>query len=280
MFANINGEKIPEYYGKPYIEICNNIPNFSEFPQREKYKKLGSYKRCEEEQIIYSAYDCIKYISIGEKSRLNKNKRKRISKYYPDKYDFIKGDGYLFNYCHLIAHQFLEKDSDDRNFVVGTRYMNERGMIPFECKVKKCLENKKQVSHVLYRVTPIFNDGDQLIKGVQMEAFSVEDYGREVCFNVFVYNVQPGVTICYKCGSSEEDKEWCEKIFSQNKYTEEEKGTQDYILNTYTHKFHKPSCNCKLAINNKQIFKWPVQFLKDNGYKPCKICEPCGICNQ
>ena len=157
--------------------------------------------------------------------------------------------------------------------------MNERGMAPFEEQIKNCLINKNHVNHVLYRVTPIYNDGDQLVKGVQMEACSVEDYGKEICFNVFAYNVQPGFSICYRCGRSEEDKEWCDNIFSKNKYTEVEKGAQDYILNTYTHTFHKPSCNCKI-INNIQVFKWPVQFLKDNGYKPCKICKPCGICKS
>lgn len=274
MFVNINGEGIPEYYGKPYIEICNNIPNFSEFPKQEKYKKLGCYKRCGEEHIIYSAYDCIKWICPSERKKRPNNKR--ISKYYPDKYNFIKGNGYLFNYCHLIAHQLLEEDSDKRNLVVGTRYMNERGMSPFEEQVKKCINNNNQVNHVLYRVTPIYNDGDQLVKGVQMEALSVEDYGKEICFNVFVYNVQPRVAICYKCGSSEEDKEWCYKIFSQNKYTEKEKGTQNYILNTGVHMFHNPNCDFIGKINdeNKKEFEYPRQFLIDNGYKPCDICKP------
>lgn len=276
MFATINGEEIPEYYGKPYIEICNNAPNFCEFPQQEKYKKMGSYKRCEEEHIIYSAYDCIKRIYLPEGKSRSNNKKKKISKYYPDRYDFIKGDGYLFNYCHLIAHQLLEEDSDNRNFVVGTRYMNERGMAPFESQVKKCLENKNRVSQVLYRVTPIFNNGDQLIRGVQMEAKSVEDHGERVCFNIFAYNVQPGVAICYKCGSSEEDKEWCDKIFSQNKYTEKEKGTQDYILNTGVRIFHNSNCEFidKIDDKNKKEFKYPRQFLIDNGYKACKNCNP------
>ncbi len=274
MFAVVNGEEIPEYYGKPYIEICDNIPNFSEFPKQEKYKRLGSYIRCKEEHIIYSAYDCIKWIYLSdERKRPN---HKNISKYYPDNYDFIKGDGYLFNYCHLIAHQLLEDDSDNRNFVVGTRYMNEIGMSLFEDQVKKCLKNKNRVNHVLYRVTPIYNDGDQLVKGVQMEALSVEDYGKEICFNVFVYNVQPGVAICYKCGSSKEDKKWCDTIFSQNKYNDKEKGTQDYILNTGVHIFHNSNCEFIDKINdeNKKEFKYPRQFLIDNGYKPCNNCNP------
>ena len=276
MFTNINGEVIPEYYGKPYIEICNNIPNFSEFPKQEKYKKLGSYKRCGEEHIIYSAYDCIKWVfPLDEKNRPNKNKR--ISKYYPDKYNFIKGNGYLFNYCHLIAHRLLEEDSDKRNLVVGTRYMNERGMSPFENEVREYLE-KKPRNHVLNRVTPILNEGDQLVKGVQMEAYSVEDNGKGICFNKFVYNAQPGVTINYKEGKSKEDKEWHEKLFPNIMYPDEKKG---YILNIATHKFHKRDCIksiCNeaenIGKNNKREIECPRKFLIDNGYKPCENCKP------
>ncbi|MBE5957911.1 MAG: hypothetical protein E7254_03495 [Lachnospiraceae bacterium] len=31
--------------------------------------------------------------------------------------------------------------------------------------------------------------------GVKMEAWSVEDKGQSICFNVFCYNIQPGITI-------------------------------------------------------------------------------------
>lgn len=276
MLANINGEEIPEYYGKPYIEICDNLPDFSKPPQCEKYKRLGSYKRKEREYIIYSAYSCIEGGYTAEKNR-RCVKKEKISDYYPGKYDFIKGK-YLFNNCHLIAHQLLKDESNEREFVVGTRYMNEIGMSQFEMRVKEYLNNKNRVNHVLYRVTPIFNDDEQLVRGVQMEAFSVEDYGKEICFNVFVYNVQPGVAICYKCGSSEEDKEWCDKIFSQGIYTDEEKGTQDYIINTHTNIFHNPNCNCnkpnQMKSKNKKVFKGPRKFLEDNGCKPCGICRP------
>lgn len=284
MFANINGEEIPEYYGKPYIEICNNLPDFSNPPQCEKYKRLGSYKRSckssykrkEREYIIYSAYSCIEGEYTAEKNR-RCVKKEKISDYYPGESEFIRGK-YLFNNCHLIAHQLLKDESKESEFIVGTRYMNEIGMSQFEMRVKKYLNNKNRINHVLYRVTPIFNDGEQLVRGVQMEAFSVEDYGKEICFNVFVYNVQPGFAICYKYGSGEEDKEWCDKIFSQGIYTDEEKGTQDYIVNTYTNIFHNPSCNCNKANQmkpqNKKVFKGPRQFLEDNGCKPCGICRP------
>ena len=272
----INGINIPEYFGKPYIEICNNLPAFSEFPQDEKYKKLGSYERCGKEYIIYSAYTCIKVEDLS--SDISRTKESNgISEIYPDKYDFIKEDGYLFNYCHLIAHQLLKEKLDKRNLIVGTRYMNERGMLPLENEVRKYLE-KKTRNHVLYRVTPILNEGDQLVKGVQMEAYSVEDNGEGICFNKFVYNAQPGVAINYKEGKSKEDKEWHEKLFPNKIYTDEKKV---YILNIATHKFHKRDCIesiCNeaknIGENNKREIECPRQFLIDNGYKPCNNCNP------
>lgn len=38
-----------------------------------------------------------------------------------------------------------------------------------------------------------------------MEAYSVEDNGKGVSFNVFVYNVQPGINIDYKTGKSTQE---------------------------------------------------------------------------
>ena len=92
--------------------------------------------------------------------------------------------------------------------------MNEIGMQNFEDEVKVYVENTG--NHVLYRVTPVFNENDQLIKGVQMEAYSLEDEGLGICFNVFIYNVQPGVSINYENGDSKEVDEWCSKMFTRN----------------------------------------------------------------
>ena len=273
MVVNINGNEIPEYYGKPYVEISNE-PFFAENEKGKKgfvkYNKLGSFKICGEEYPIHAVYACIDRDHMPDKKHSG-NKNKKMPNYFKAKYDFIKGK-YLFNNCHLIGYQ-LSGDKSKENLIIGTRYMNEIGMLQFETKVAEYVRTTG--NHVLYRVTPIFNENDQLIKGVQMEALSFED--KEICFNVFVYNVQPGISINYKNGDSKQVDEWCRKIFSRNnKCTDEEKGTQDYILNTYTNKFHKPSCNCVKNINakNKQDFKWPMQFLKDNGCRPCETCKP------
>jgi DNA-entry nuclease len=57
-------------------------------------------------------------------------------------------------------------------------------------------------NYVLYRVTPVFRDNDLVAAGVQMEVWSVEDEGKGICFNVFCYNVQPGIEIDYATGES------------------------------------------------------------------------------
>lgn len=274
MFAIVNGKEIPEYYGKPYVEISKE-PFLGENKKINKFfvknNKIGSFKIDNKEYPIYTAYACIDTAHISEK-RYNGNKNKDMPDFFCKTHEFIKGK-YLYNNCHLIGYQL---SGDKSELIIGTRYMNEIGMLTFENEVKEYVKNTG--NHVLYRVTPIFNENDQLIKGVQMEAYSFEDEGLGICFNVFIYNVQPGVSINYENGDSEEDKEWCNKIFSQNVYTEEEKGTQNYILNTYTRKFHKPSCNCnrpnQIRVGNKKTFKYPRQFLVDNGCKPCGNCKP------
>lgn len=78
--------------------------------------------------------------------------------------------------------------------------MNIDGMLPFENMVTDYI--KETNNHVLYRVTPIFNGDDLVVHGVQMEGYSVEDKGEGICYNVFVYNVQPGITIDYAMGDS------------------------------------------------------------------------------
>ena len=88
--------------------------------------------------------------------------------------------------------------------ITGTRYFNVEGMLPFENQVAEYIKKQKlnENRHVLYRVTPIYEGENLLESGVQMEAFSVEDKGEEICFNVYVYNVQPGVVINYATGES------------------------------------------------------------------------------
>ena len=73
-------------------------------------------------------------------------------------------------------------------------------MLEWENKVANYI--KKTNNHVLYRVTPIFKSNNMLASGVEMEALSIEDNGRGIKFNVFIYNVEDGVEINYLDGTS------------------------------------------------------------------------------
>ena len=112
----------------------------------------------------------------------------------------VEGD-YLYNRCHLIGYQLAGENANKKNLITGTRYMNTEGMLFFENDIDYYIEENEN-NHVLYRVTPIFENDNLVASGVQMEAYSVEDNGKGICFNVYVYNVQPGIIIDYATGES------------------------------------------------------------------------------
>jgi DNA-entry nuclease len=189
-------QDIPDFADSPYVEINNNIPNFSEEDYTtqsfENYSELDSLGRCG-----------IAYANICQEL-MPTEKRESISQVRPTgwqtaKYDFVDGK-YLYNRCHLIGFQLAGENANEKNLITGTRYLNVTGMLPFENEVAEFVKNTDY--HVLYRVTPIFYGDNLVASGVQMEAFSVEDSGNGVQFNVYCYNVQPGVTIDYATGNS------------------------------------------------------------------------------
>lgn len=108
--------------------------------------------------------------------------------------------GYIYHRCHLIAWKLGGIDVDERNLITGTQNFNINGMKPFEDKVYNYLRENK-TNHVLYRVTPYFDGNNELVNGVEIEAYSIEDNGG-LKFNVYVYNVQDGITINYVTGES------------------------------------------------------------------------------
>lgn len=191
--------QLPEYSGKPYVEIDGNQPSFTGKDKTkesfEKYSELDSLGRCG-----------VAYANVG-KDLMPTEKRGSIGKVKPSgwhtvKYDIVDGK-YLYNRCHLIGYQLTAENANEKNLITGTRYMNVDGMLPFENMAADYV--KETGNHVLYRVTPVFEGKNLLAKGVQMEAYSVEDEGDGICFNVFVYNVQPGIQIDYATGESKED---------------------------------------------------------------------------
>ena len=189
-------DDLPEYDGKPYVVINNNIPGFtSEEITTEAYEKYSFQDllgRCG------SASACI------GKELMPTEERESISEVIPSgwqskTYDFVDQE-YLYNRCHLIGFQLTGENANEKNLITGTRYMNVDGMLPFENEVAQYIY--RTGNHVMYRVTPVFEGANLVASGVQMEAYSVEDRGLGVCFHVFVYNVQPGVEINYLTGES------------------------------------------------------------------------------
>jgi len=191
-YADIN--EIPQYTDEIYVIINNNMPYFEEKEYTtknfEKYSKLDNLGRCG-----------VAYANIC-KDIMPKKERESISEIDPTGWIQKKYDGeYLYNRCHLIGHQLAGEDANELNLITGTRYFNVKGMLPFENKVADYIEKNKN-NHVLYRVTPVFEGNNLVASGVLIEAYSVEDNGEGICFNVYVYNVQPGINIDYATGKS------------------------------------------------------------------------------
>ena len=193
---NISIAEIPEYTDKIYIEINNNVPYFEESDYTtesfERYSDLDALGRCG-----------VAFANVSKETMPpDGDERGSISSVKPTGWEQAKYDGeYLYNRCHLIGYQLSDEDANELNLITGTRFFNVEGMLPFENKVADYIKENSN-NHVLYRVTPVFDGDNLLATGVEMEAYSVEDQGQGVCFNVFVYNVQPGITIDYATGES------------------------------------------------------------------------------
>ena len=191
---------IPEYLSSPYVEINNNIPYFTEenFTEEafEKYSELDSLGR----SGVAIANIC-KEIMPPKDAQRGEIGGVKPTGWIQKRYDNLIKDKYLYNRCHLIGWQLAGENANKNNLITGTRYLNTEGMLPFENEVAEYLD-KNVNNHVLYRVTPIFEGNNLLASGVQMEAWSVEDKGKGVCFNIYCYNVQPGIVIDYATGES------------------------------------------------------------------------------
>lgn len=189
-------DEIPDYFGEPYVVLNNNVPIFEEkdyiTESFEIYSSLDGLGRCT------SAYANVSIYTMPDEERGGIGSIKPTG-WHTVKYDHIDGK-YLYNRCHLIGYQLTGENANEKNLITCTRYMNTVGMLEFENKVAAYV--KETENHVLYRVTPIYEGNNLLATGVQMEAYSIEDNGEGIQFNVFVYNVQSGVEIDYKTGES------------------------------------------------------------------------------
>ncbi len=194
--VTLSAADIPAYAGDPYVTINDNVPQFLETDlatsSYEYYSDLDDLGRC---GVVYA---CIGTDLMPTEERGNIGSVKP-SGWHTVKYDIVDGK-YLYNRCHLIGYQLSGENANVNNLITGTRYLNVEGMLPFENMVADYV--KETGNHVLYRVTPVFEGNNLVASGVQIEAQSVEDQGEGILFNVYCYNVQPGVTIDYATGDS------------------------------------------------------------------------------
>ena len=277
--VSVSLEEVPAYSGSPYVELDGNQPGFS-LEERttdsfETYSTLDALGRCG------PAYAC-----IGQ-DLMPTEDRESISSVLPTgwvqaEYSFVDG-GSLYNRCHLIGFQLTGENANEENLITGTRYMNTEGMLPFENMVAEYVQETD--NHVMYRVTPVFEGDDLVASGVQMEAESVEDDGAGICFNIYVYNVQPEIIIDYSTGAN-----WADTDSGDGKTADisaaddsdaesgedKERKEQTYILNKNTKKFHKPECSSvdDIKAKNKSGFTGTREELIEDGFDPCGKCRP------
>ena len=291
-----NAADVPAYSGKPYTAVNNNEPYFTSANLTteafENYSELDALGRC---GVAY-ANVCLETMPTEKRGSISEVKP---TGWHSVKYDNVDGKS-LYNRCHLIGYQLTAENANQQNLITGTRYLNVDGMLPFENMVADYV--KETDNHVLYRVTPIFTGDNLVADGVLMEGYSVEDEGDGICFCVYAYNVQPGITIDYATGNSwlssengnsdsssggnsavsqsAADKSGTQQAAVQTESVKETSapvstGTE-YILNTNTKKFHYPSCSSvkQMKASNKKEYTGSRDDLIAQGYDPCKKCNP------
>ena len=264
----VDPSTLPAFSGTAWTVVNDNQPNFSasEITTKgyEKYSSLDSLDRCG-----VALASCGKEIMPGADEKRGSISSVKPSGWVQKSYSGISG-GYLWNRCHLIGWQLSAENANRQNLITGTRYMNINGMLPFENMVADYI--KETGNHVAYRITPIFEGRNLVCSGVQMEAYSVEDDGDGICFNVYCYNVQPGITINYATGDSSGPS----SSTTTSTPTTEQDNTNDnqaangdmvWIPNSGS-KYHSRS-GCSNMKNPRQVTK---QEAENEGYEPCKKC--------
>lgn len=254
---------VPAFSGDAFVAINENVPEFSEddytVDAYEYYGDLDRLGRCTQ------AIACIgvELMPVEDRESISSVKP---SGWVQAQYDIVEGKS-LYNRCHLIGFQLTGENANECNLITGTRYMNVEGMLPFENMIADYV--KETQNHVLYRVTPIYDGTNLVARGVQLEALSMEDNGEGICFNVYVYNNQPGIMINYADGSSTLEAGAEEQITEQS-------VDRAYVLNTNSKKFHLSTCAQADSISeeNRDEFFGDRQTLIDQEYVPAGCCKP------
>lgn len=192
-------ESIPDYSGTAVINLNDGEPCYSDYDlshiNGENFSDLDELGRCGTA------------VAMLNRDMMPADERGSIGNVRPTGWHQAKYPGivdseppYLYNRCHLIAYAMTGQNANELNLITGTRYMNATTMLPYEEQILRYLDNYD--NHVLYRVSPYFKGSELLARGLELEAYSVEDAGKGVCFHAFIYNVQPGIEIDYQTGEN------------------------------------------------------------------------------
>lgn len=263
-------DAIPAYDGKAYVAVNNNEPFFTDSDMTttafENYSDLDPLGRC---GVAY-ANICKDIMPTEERGKIGMIKP---SGWHTVKYDVIK-DRYLYNRCHLIGYQLAGENANPKNLITGTRYLNVEGMLPFENLVADYVNNTG--NHVLYRVTPMFSGSNLVANGVLIEAKSVEDNGGGILFNVYCYNVQPGVGINYENGDSWLDgttgsaSSGSDTSAVENSAADSSNSEMMVHITATGKKYHRAGCRT-LKKSDTEV---TLDEAKSMGLSPCGICNP------
>ena len=263
----VDPSKLPAYSGTAYTIVNDNQPNFSaaELTTKgyEKYSSLDSLGRCG-----VAIASCGKEIMPGTNEERGSISSIKPTGWVQKSYSGVSG-GYLWNRCHLIGWQLSAENANRQNLITGTRYMNINGMLPFENMVADYI--RETGNHVAYRITPIFVGKNLVCSGVQMEAYSIEDEGDSICFNVYCYNVQPGITINYATGDSSGPSSSTTTTPSteQNASNDNQASSGDMVWIPKSGSKYHSNPGCSNMKNPSQVTK---QEAENQGYEPCKKC--------
>lgn len=268
---------IPDYSGAPYIEINNNEPFFTQ-EERSDSEAFENYSELDELGRCGAAYAnvCRELMPTEPRGEIGDIKP---TGWHTVKYNDIIDGNYLYNRCHLIGYQLTGENDNARNLITGTRYLNINGMLPFENMIYEYLEANN--NHVLYRVTPVFEDDNLVASGVLLEGYSVEDSGSGICFNVYCYNIQPGIHIDYATGDSYEEQTYVADTSTKmdSSYVDEtdeisDTGTQEdselVWISATGSKYHSIN-NCG-SMNPDKATQTTRKQAEDMGYSACKLC--------
>ena len=281
--AVITLQNLPPYSGAPYVEVNGGVPAFTEddLADAQGYYEMYSPLDLLGRPGMAAASVGRELMPTGEREGIGMIKPVGFSTV---RYDDLIEDKYLYNRCHIIGWQLTGENANERNLITGTRYMNVEGMLPFENRIASYV--KKTGNHVLYRVTPVYDGSELVCRGLQMEAWSVEDEGQGVQFHVFVYNVQPGIEIDYATGSSRRAEDSAGKepdsgVIAAPDSPDSSDADADipqstYVLNRNSLKFHYAACEsvADMADHNKIFSDEDRDTIVAKGYEPCKRCNP------